>query len=207
MPNRNATLREKAFSMRLERKSFGEIAQALEVTTKTISRWENGYTDSSGHKHQGWRPRLDMAWKQLTETRLQHDLMEKEECLKAIGELARMLFNRLREFLPSVKLRNAADAKSLMSELRELIRLAAQKKGEFMKSPDSIIAVKADITLGELQERYAAAKAREAEFKTFHTAPQSEASRQAGQEGEANDGSDSKEGSGAEGSPGVADDN
>jgi len=200
-------LREEAFAMRLDRKSFADIARALSVTTKTVSRWENGYTDSSGHTHKGWKPRLEMAWKKFTETRLQHDLMEKEECLKAIEELARMLFNRLKEFLPSVKLRNAADAKSLMSELRELVRLAAQKKGEFMKSPDSIVAVKADISFGELQERYAAAKAREAEFKTFQPAPQSGASRQAGQEGEANDGSDSKEGCGAEGSPRVADDN
>ena len=207
MSSRNVILREKVFAMRLDRKSFTDIARELDVTTKTISRWENGYTDSHGHTHKGWKPRLEEAWRRLAEATLRHDLMEKEECLKAIEELALILFNRLKEFLPNVKLRNAADAKSLSSELRELIRLAAQKKGEFLKSPDRVVAVKADISFGELQERYAAAKAREAEFKTYRPAPQSGAPQQAGQEGGANDGSDNKEGSGAEGSPGVGDDN
>ena len=193
MPRAKTKLREKAFAMRVERKSFADIARELGIASRTVSRWENGYTDSYGHRHAGWKPRLETEWKKLTEAKLQHDLMQMEECLKAIERMSLMIYNRLKDFLPTVKLKNAADAKALLSEFRELIRLAALKKGEFMKSPDNLVAVRADITLSELQERYAEVKAREAEFRTV-------------QEGEADDGSDGEKGSGAGGSTGLAED-
>ena len=207
MPSSQAKTREKAFRMRVGRKGFSEVGRALGVSPKTITRWEKGWVDKAGRIRPGWLARLEQVWREVAEADIQHSLMEREERLNVCEELARMMLNRIREMVPKVRVKTAADAKALLSEARELLRVISQERNEHRPAPNTVVAVKTDISLGELQERYAAAKAREAEFKTFQPVPQSGVSQKAGQEGEANDGSDSKEGSGAEGSPGVADDN
>ena len=179
--------------MRLEQKSFAEISRALGISAKTISRWENGYRDSAGHWHAGWRPRLEERWKEMIEADLQYGLMKKEERLKAMEKTARLLINRANALLPSVKVKNAADIKLLVSEARELLKLIKVELGEATKGPDTLVAVKADITLNELRERFAQARADEAEYREFL-------------EGTADDGSDCQERGGAEGRPGVVED-
>jgi len=178
--------------LRVEQKSFSEIGRALNVSPKTISRWENGWTDKKGRKHAGWLSRLEQTWQEIAKADLGQTLMLRNERLKTCEELARMILNRVKGLIPSVKVKTAKDVKALLSEARELLRLIAHERGESMKAPHTLVAVKADISLDELQERYAAAKARRAEYATP-------------QEGEANDRSDIEETGGAEGHPGLAD--
>jgi len=178
--------------MRVERKSFADIGRALSISPKTLSRWENGWTDRRGHNHAGWLSRLEQTWQEIAKTDLNQTLMLRDERLKTCEELARMILNRVKGLIPSVKIKTPRDIKALLSEARELLRLIAHERGDAMKTPHTLVAVKADISLNELQERYAAAQARRAEY----AAPQ---------EGEANDGSDVEETGGAEGHPGVAD--
>ena len=56
--------REQAFLMRMDRKSFAEIAKETGVSAKTVSRWEHGWIDGKGRKHPGWKPQLEKAWRE-----------------------------------------------------------------------------------------------------------------------------------------------
>jgi transcriptional regulator with XRE-family HTH domain len=146
--------REKAFRLRLERKTIAEISREVGVSERTVSRWENGWVDAKGRKTAGWKPELEKAWRELSETELQYGLMLKEERLKTYEELARLAVAKIKEMFPSIRAKTAADAKALMSEVRELMRLIAEEKGDYKPRPHTLVAVKTDITLNEISERY-----------------------------------------------------
>ena len=146
--------REKALRLRLERKTIAEISREVGVSERTVSRWENGWVDAKGRKTAGWKPELEKAWRELSETKLQYGLMLKEERLKTYEELARLAVAKIKEMFPSIRAKTAADAKALMSEVRELMRLIAEEKGDYRPTPHTLIAVKTDITLNEISERY-----------------------------------------------------
>lgn len=151
--------REKAFRLRLERKTIAEISREVGVSERTVSRWENGWVDARGRKTPGWKPELEKAWRELAETELQYGLMLKEERLKTYEELARLAVAKIKEMFPHIRAKTAADAKALMSEVRELMRLIAEEKGEYKPRPHTLVAVKTDITLNEISERYRNANA------------------------------------------------
>jgi hypothetical protein len=146
--------REKAFRLRMERKTLTEVSKETGVSTKTLSRWERGWVDARGRKHPGWKAELDKAWTDLAHKELGYGLLLKEERLKAYEELASLAVNRVKEMFPSLRAKTAADAKALLSEIRELCKLIAEEKGEFRPGPRTLIAVKTDINLNELRERY-----------------------------------------------------
>ena len=146
--------REKALRLRLERKTIAEISREVGVSERTVSRWENGWVDAKGRKTAGWKPELEKAWRELSETELQYGLMLKEERLKTYEGLARLAVAKIKEMFPSIRAKTAADAKALMSEVRELMRLIAEEKGDYRPTPHTLIAVKTDITLNEISERY-----------------------------------------------------
>jgi hypothetical protein len=154
-----AKKREKAFRLRLERKTFAEISREVGVSEKTLSRWEHGSVDAAGRKHPGWKPELEKAWRELSQTELQYGLMLKEERLKTYEELAQLTVAKVKEMFPNIRAKTASDAKALLSEIRELMRLIAEEKGEFRPGPRTLVAVKADITLNEISERYRSANA------------------------------------------------
>jgi len=151
--------REKAFRLRLERKTIAEISRGVGVSERTVSRWENGWVDAKGRKTAGWKPELEKAWRELSETELHYGLMLKEERLKTYEELARLAVAKIKEMFPSIRAKTAADAKALMSEVRELMRLIAEEKGDYKPRPHTLVAVKTDITLNEVSERYRNANA------------------------------------------------
>lgn len=146
--------REKAFRLRLERKTLAEIAREVGVSERAVSRWENGWVDARGRKTPGWKPELEKAWRELAETELQYGLMLKEERLKTYEELARLAVAKIKEMFPHIRAKTASDAKALMSEVRELMRLIAEEKGEYKPRTHTLVAVKTDITLNEISERY-----------------------------------------------------
>ena len=146
--------REQAFRMRLARKTFTEIAKEVGISTKTLSRWENGWIDRAGREHKGWRQELETSWRENIEETPDYGIIVREERLKTLQELARMAMAKLKEMFPHIKGTKAADAKGLMSELRELAKLVAQEKGELSRGPSTVVAVKNDITLADIQDRY-----------------------------------------------------
>lgn len=148
--------KERAFRMRVERYSMAAVAKKLKISKETVSRWENGYIDSKGRRYRGWKEKLEQVRTEQEEEELNCGLMLKKERLKTYDKLARMAIEKIEKQFPGIKAKTPADAKALMSEVRELCRLISKEKGEFPSSGgnQTLIAVKNDITLSELQERY-----------------------------------------------------
>jgi len=158
---------EEAFMMRAERKTYAEIARKLGVSSKTVSRWENGWAGRAGQKHEGWKERLDKAWRERLESQFNYGLFLKEGRLRACEMLTRMVLARAQEAIPVISVKNAATVKMLLSEVRALLRQMNEEKAADKPSPETPTGTKFDISLEELQERYAAAKAREAEMAEY----------------------------------------
>jgi len=147
--------REKAFKLRLERKTLAEISREVGVSTKTLSRWENGWIDAKGNKRPGWKPELEKAWREITESELGYGLMLKEERLKTYEELARMAVAKIKEMFPGITGKTPADVKALLSEVRELCKLISIESGQYKpEGSTTVIGIKQDISLGELTKRY-----------------------------------------------------
>lgn len=149
--------REKAFRLRLERASLANIARELRISVNTVSKWENGWTDKSGRRHKGWKEELERLWQEEEEKALQTGLMLKKERLRTYDKLARMVIEKIEDQFPEIVAKSSSDVKALLSEVRELMRLIAEEKGEWRSSPQTLVAVKTDITLNDLSERYRAA--------------------------------------------------
>jgi hypothetical protein len=146
--------REQAFRMRLARKTFTEIAGEIAVSTKTLSRWENGWIDRGGREHKGWRQELETSWRENIEETPDYGIIVREERIKTLQELARMAVAKLKEIFPLIKGTKMVDAKALMSEVRELAKFIAQDVGDLTRGPSTVVAVRNDITLADIQDRY-----------------------------------------------------
>jgi transcriptional regulator with XRE-family HTH domain len=151
-----AQKKRKAFQMRIARHTLTDIAKKLKVAKNTLSKWESGYIDAKGRRYRGWKEELQRLWQEQDDEDLKCGLMVKKERLKAYDKLARMAIEKVEKQFPSIKAKTPADAKALLSEIRELCRLIAVEKGEYPASGgnQTLIAVKTDISLSELQKRY-----------------------------------------------------
>lgn len=150
--------REKAFRLRLEKKSLANIAKELHIAVTTVSKWENGWVAKNGRRHKGWKEELERLWQEQEEQSLQSGLMLKTERLKTYDKLARMVIEKIETQFPEITAKTSADMKALLSEIRELCRLIAIEKGEYPSGNQTVVAVKTDISLSELQERFKNAK-------------------------------------------------
>lgn len=148
--------KELAFRMRVEQHSMAAVSRELKIAKETVSRWENGWVDARGRKYRGWKEELERVRREQEEAELNCGLLLKNERLKAYDKLARMAIAKIEKQFPSIKAKTAADVKALMSEVRELCRLISIEKGEYPTSGgnQTVIAVRNDISLSELQERY-----------------------------------------------------
>lgn len=151
--------REKAFRLRLQNKSFRQIAGELGICARTVSRWESGWTDKKGRRHAGWKGEIERSFQESASRELQQGLMAKEARLQTYEELARMAVAKVKQMFPQIRGKSALDAKALLSEIRELCKLIATERGDMKSGPQTVVAVKTDITLNELQDRYRSAHA------------------------------------------------
>ena len=146
--------RQEAFRKRLAGSSFVKIANELKINPNTISKWEKGWIDSKGKKHRGWKEELARLRQEQEEQELKCGLMLKKERLKTYDKLARMVIKKIENQFSEVTTKTPSDVKALLSEVRELCRLMALEKGELPHGSQTMIAVKTDISLPELQSRY-----------------------------------------------------
>jgi transcriptional regulator with XRE-family HTH domain len=151
---RDRSNKRKAFRMRLQGMTQKAIATELKVSPNTIARWEKGWIDSKGRKHKGWLSELQKLKEAEEKEEYHAGLALKRERMKAYDELAQMAIAKIKEMFPNIKGKTATDAKALLSEVRELCRLIAMEQGELGPSSQTIVAVKNDITIEELSERY-----------------------------------------------------
>ena len=150
----NTTKKKTAFRMRLQGMTIKAVATELKVSPNTIARWEKGWIDGKGRKHRGWLSDLEKLKAENEKEEYMSGLAIKRERMKAYDELAQMAIAKIKEIFPNIKGKTAADAKALLSEVRELCRLMAMEQGEIGPSRTTVIAVKNDITIEELSKRY-----------------------------------------------------
>ena len=162
MSKTDSRKRKKAFRMRLEGKSYAEIGRTLHMTPRTIRHLENGWTDAKGVRHRGWKQEFERLRAEEERAELGTGLALKAERLKMLKDLVRQAKECFDEKFPNITMKNASDAKAILSELRELSRLIALEVGDLPSGGGgggTAIAVKTDVTINELQQRYEAAQA------------------------------------------------
>ncbi len=155
--------RKKAFRMRLQRKSFAAIVRELHISKATLGKLERGWVDKKGVRHKGWREELERLWKEEGKAELECGIAVKEERVRTYDRLMRQAVEAIEKSFPNIVAKNASDMKALLSEVRELCRLASIELGQYHPGGGTLVAVKADITLAEMKERYRAAQAIEAD--------------------------------------------
>jgi len=159
MPKLDPKKKKKAFRMRLQRVSMMEIARTVGMSMTTLHNLEHGRTDKKGVRHRGWREELERMWAEEEKAELESGLALKSERVKAYKELADQAIKIVKEQFPNITMKSAADAKALLSEIRELNRLIAIETGQYRPGGGTAVAVRTDITINELEERYEAAQA------------------------------------------------
>jgi len=140
--------------MRLQGTTLRAIATELKVSANTISRWEKGWVDSKGRKHRGWLAELEKVKQESETDEYMSGLALKKERLKAYDELAQMAIEKIKVSFPNITAKTPSDVKALLSEVRELCRLMAMEQGSLHSGGQTIVAVKNDITIEELSQRY-----------------------------------------------------
>jgi hypothetical protein len=146
--------KKKAFRMRLDHKPISEVARECHLARRTVQKLENGWTDEKGVRHPGWKEDIERLRQEDERAELESGFALKEERIKAYERLAKQAVELIEKQFPSIKMKNASDAKALMSEVRELGRLISIERGEYRPGGTPVVAIKADITMAELRERY-----------------------------------------------------
>ena len=145
--------------MRLQGMTFKAIATELKVSANTISRWEKGWVDRRGRKHRGWLAELEKMKEESEKDEYLAGLALKRERLKAYDELAQLAIEKIKASFPNITAKTPSDVKALLSEVRELGRLIAMEQGSLYSGSRTVVAVKNDITIEELSQRYRDASA------------------------------------------------
>ncbi|MHC4862433.1 MAG: hypothetical protein ACYTDY_20370, partial [Planctomycetota bacterium] len=163
MPNVPEWKKKKAYLMRLARRPFSAIARECHMSTKTIQLLEKGWTDKAGVFHPGWKDDLEKQWEEEDQSEHERGLALKKRRIEAYERLALQAIEVVEKQFPNIKMKSASDAKALLSEIRELCRLISIERGEYRPGGGPLVAVKAEITMKELRDRYEAAKQVEVE--------------------------------------------
>ena len=146
--------KQKAFRMRLQGMTLKAVGTELKVSSNTISRWEKGWVDANGRRHRGWLAELEKVKEESESEEYMSGLALKRERLKAYDELAQLAIEKIKACFPNITAKTPSDMKALLSEVRELCRLMAMEQGSLHSGGQTIVAVKNDITIEELSQRY-----------------------------------------------------
>lgn len=163
MPNVPEWKKKKAFRMRLERRSYAEVARECHMSSKTISQLELGWTDKAGVFHPGWKEELEAKWELDEQKEYECGLAVKNERIAAYERLAKQAIELIEKQFPTIRMKNASDAKALLSEVRELCRLISIERGDYRPNKGPFVAVKADINVNDVRDNFERARQVEVE--------------------------------------------
>lgn len=176
MPRLDPKKREEAYSLRLQGKSFAEIARTLHMSPKTVRRLEYGWVDKKGVRHPGWQEDVERHWDERRKAETECGLALKEERIKAFKRLAQLAIDKVEAGFPAITVESVADWKMLVSEIRELVGLISdevdggRRSGKTARSGWAT-SPRRHITLEEIQEAYEECRAAEAEAAGYGETP------------------------------------
>jgi hypothetical protein len=148
---------KRARQLRLEGKSLREAAKLAGISPTTVRKHERGWIDGNGEIHGGWagdvgRSDLARVASAAEASKTAAALLDRSERIRLHAEMASMLIDKVREFVPVLKLKNAREAKHLMAEARELAKLIAQDEGR--TDEGAAPGVRREVTLEDVQAHY-----------------------------------------------------
>ena len=156
--------KRKAFRLRLQHKSIAAVARELKMAPNTVRKLERGWVDGKRVRHRGWREELRRLWEEEEKkAELECGIALKEKRVRIYDRLMRQAVEAIEKSFPNIVAKNASDIKALLSEVRELCRLTSIELGQYRPGGGPVVAVRTDITLAEMQKRYRAAQAIEAD--------------------------------------------
>ena len=162
MPALDLKKKLRALKLRLQRKSLAEIARTLHMAPATLRKLESGWVDKQGVRHRGWRHEVEKRWDEDEKAEIERGLALKEERVKALKRLTLQAIDKVESQFPAVTMASPSDWKTLVSDIRELIRLLSDEISS-RRGGGKTVATRAQITLEEVQEAYEGARAVEVE--------------------------------------------
>ena len=148
---------EKARQLRMEGKSIREAAKSAGISPTTLRKYERGWIDADGEVHGAWS--ADVGKAELARVAAAADasktaaaLLDRNERIRLHAEMASLMIDKVREYVPALKLKNAREAKQLMAEARELAKVIAHEQSG--GDEDASQGVKHGVTLEEMQAHY-----------------------------------------------------
>jgi len=162
MPTLDPKKRKQAFRLRLQRISIAEVSRRLHMAPATIRKLERGWVDKKGVRHRGWREEIERLWDEDRKTELECGLALREEQVKALKRLAQQAIDKVEKQFPGITMETPTDWKTLVSEIRELIRMLSEEVGR-RRGGVKTATLRTEITLEEVREAYAEAHVIDAE--------------------------------------------
>lgn len=162
MPTLDPKKRKQAYRLRLQRTSIAEISRRLHMAPATIRKLEHGWVDKKGVRHRGWREEIERLWEEDHKDELTCGLALREERVRALKRLAQQAIEKIEDQLPAITMKTPTDWKTLVSEIRELIRMLSEEVGH-KRGGVKTTTLRTEITLEEVREAYAEAHVVDAE--------------------------------------------
>ena len=82
----------------------------------------------------------------------------KQDRIRTYERLAKQVIELIEKQFPNITMKNATDAKALLSEVRELGKLISIERGEYRPGGDEALGTRADVPREDLRRRYLEAK-------------------------------------------------
>jgi len=156
MPTLDPKKSKQAYRLRLQRISIAEISRRLHMAPATIRKLEHGWVDKKGVRHRGWREEIERRWDSENRDEIESGLALREEQVKALKRLAQQAIDKIEDQFPAITMKTPTDWKTLVSEIRELIRMLSEEVGR-KRGGVRTTTLRSEITLEEVREAYAEA--------------------------------------------------
>ena len=158
MPALDQKKKRKALKLRLRKKSFAEISRTLHMAPATLRNLEYGWIDKQGVQHRGWRNEIEKRWDEDDKAEIECALALKEERGRTLKRLTQKAIGKMETRSPAVTMASPSDWKTLVSEIRELIRLLSDEV-DIRRGGGKAVATRMPRTLEKIRETYAQERA------------------------------------------------
>ena len=162
MPTLDPKKRKQAYRLRLQRISIAEVSRRLHMAPATIRKLEHGWVDKKGVRHRGWGEEIERLWDEDRKSEIESGLAIREEQVKALKRLAQQAIDKIEDQFPAITMKTPTDWKTMVSEIRELIRMLSEEVGR-KHGGVKTTTLRTEITLEEVREAYAEAHVVDAE--------------------------------------------
>jgi hypothetical protein len=162
MPTLDPRKRKQAYRLRLQRISIAEVSRRLHMAPATIRKLEHGWVDKKGVRHRGWGEEIERLWDEDRKSEIECGLALREEQVRVLKRIAQQAIEKVEDQFSTITMKTTTDWKTLVSEIRELIRMLSEQVGH-KRGEVRTTTLRTEISLEEVREAYAEAHVVDAE--------------------------------------------